>query len=94
MSKRYARLYSDGSLGVCPDDRDLEQARRELTGSTDDDDTELVQVEVKIIQMFGQKLKPQIVKEFSAMCPCCNTEIFIDCPVNEIEDEDTNAVTK
>jgi hypothetical protein len=82
MSRRYARLYSDGSLGVCPDGRDLVQAREELSGSTDDADTELVEVEMRIVQTFG-KPKLQIVREHSAQCPTCGTEVYIEVPTTD-----------
>lgn len=82
MSKRYARLYPDGSMSVCPDDKDLAQATKELSGSCDDEDTDLVQVEIRVVQMFG-KPKMQIVTEHSALCPMCNTEVFIEVPVTD-----------
>jgi hypothetical protein len=58
----------------------LKRATAELSGSNDDDDTELVQVELKVIQIFG-KPKMQLVTEHSAICPTCNTEVFVEVPV-------------
>lgn len=89
MSKRYARVYSDGSMGVCPDDRDLAQATKELSGSTDDEDTELVQVDIRVVKMFG-KPKMQLVTDYSAICPCCATEVFIEVPSNDSNDGISN----
>lgn len=80
MSKRYARLYQDGSLSVCPEGHDLKRATAELSGSNDDDDTELVQVELKVIQIFGMP-KMQLITEHSAICPTCHTEVFVEVPV-------------
>lgn len=52
--RRFARLYSDGSLNVSTEGESFERAKQLLSGSTDDDDTQLVQVDVRIVRSFGQ----------------------------------------
>ncbi|WP_020471535.1 hypothetical protein [Zavarzinella formosa] len=74
MTKRYGMLYGDGSMNICPDGQDLARARKELEASQDDGDTELVEVELKITQMFGPKQVRQAL-EHSVTCPVCNTEV-------------------
>jgi len=77
-------LYADGSLNICPEGQDLIRARKELESSSDDGDTLLVEVEVRVVQTFGPK-RPQIVQELSAICPTCHTEVYIDNPSAETE---------
>lgn len=52
MVLRIARLYSDGSFNVSSSD-DLEAGRRLISGSTDDADTELVEVDIVVMRNFG-----------------------------------------
>lgn len=78
-SRRFAALYEDGSLGVEPHGVDLEKARRRLMLSSDDDTTELVEVEVRVIQSHS-KPKLQAVTKHSAFCPTCHTEVFVEVP--------------
>ena len=57
-SLRYARLYSDGSFNVASDGEDQVAAVAKISGSTDDDDTQLVQVEIRVVASLGYpKLK-------------------------------------
>ena len=74
---RYARLYSDGSLGVEKYGVDELEARRMLCVS-DDDDTGLLEVEIRIIRTLG-KPKLQTVKDHEAQCPTCGEVFYIDC---------------
>lgn len=78
-SRRFAALYPDGSLGVEPHGVDLEKARKRLMIGSDDDDTELVEVEVRVVQSHS-KPKLQTATEHSASCPTCHTEVFIEVP--------------
>jgi hypothetical protein len=68
MTLRYARRYSDGSFNVSAMEDDFDIARKRLSGSTDDDDTELVQVEIEIVRTFGQ---PKLELVPSQVCACC-----------------------
>lgn len=55
---RYARLYSDGSFNVASSGEDRDAAVRKISGSTDDDDTQLVEVEIRVVASLGYpKLK-------------------------------------
>lgn len=78
-NRRFAALYPDGSLGVEPAGVDLEKARKRLMINSDDDDTELVEVEIRVV-LSHSKPKLQRVTEHSATCPTCNTEVFIEVP--------------
>jgi hypothetical protein len=66
-TRRYARLYSDGSYNVCPEGQNHDQAIRLLSGSTDDDDTEIVLVDIIVVKRFG-KPKLTVVAD---VCPHC-----------------------
>lgn len=74
---RYARLYSDGSLGIERYGVDELKARESLCVS-DDDDTQLLEVEIRIIRNLG-KPKLQTVKDHEAECPVCGEVFYIDC---------------
>ena len=50
---RYARLYSDGSFNVASESEDQVAAVAKISGSTDDDDTQLVQVEIRVVASLG-----------------------------------------
>lgn len=76
-SLRYARLYDDGSLSVERGGYDLETATRHLNASSDDDDTEMVQVHTRVVRTFG-KPKLKIVKQHCVTCPTCSEEIWFD----------------
>lgn len=84
MSRRFGMLYSDGSMNICPDGADLVKARKELEGSSDDGDTELIEIEVKVMQTFGPK-EARVI-ERSVPCPCCGTEVSIEDPSPESKD--------
>ena len=74
MGRRFAALYSDGSFGVEAAGRDLIDARKRLLGSSDDADTEIVEVEIKVVQIHG---KPKLVTEKTSSfctCPTCGEE--------------------
>ena len=74
MSKRYALIYTDGSMNVHADNSvTLTEARRMLGLSGDDPDTELVEIEVKVLQRFGPK-EVEKMPEHSVACPVCKTE--------------------
>lgn len=76
---RFARLYSDGGMGIMPAGTDFVEARRELIESHDDDDVELLEVEVTVIRSHGQP-KLQVVREHSARCPCCGETVYVEVP--------------
>lgn len=76
MSERYARLYGDGSFDVFSDTKDLETARRMLSCSSDDNDTQLVLVDIKVRQIFGPKAIECKTEPF-IKCPCCGEEIEV-----------------
>lgn len=79
--KRIARLYADGSFNVDSGDAiDLADAKHRLGTSQDDDDTELVEVEIRVIKSYG-KPKLSIVTELSMRCPCCQE--IIEMPIDE-----------
>lgn len=80
MSKRYAALYSDGSLNIFSAGKDLIQSRKELEMSTDDGETELVEVEIKIIATHGPKEVKQYIH--SVECPTCKEQIDIE-PISQ-----------
>ena len=52
--RRFARLSSDGSFNVSTEGEDIDAARKLLSASSDDDDTQLVQVEIAIINWLGR----------------------------------------
>ena len=52
-TRRFARLYGDGSLNVSSESEDEARARHLLNASSDDDDTKLVLVEISILQDMG-----------------------------------------
>ncbi len=54
-SVRFARLYTDGSMNVASMHDTEASAIRAITGSHDDDDTELVEVEVHVIRRIAHK---------------------------------------
>ena len=54
---RFARRYSDGSYDVSTEGMSEERARKSLLGSSDDDDTELVEVRLEIVRTLHCKLK-------------------------------------
>lgn len=58
MVLRIARLYCDGSFNVSSSN-DLEEGRRLISGSADDADTQLVEVDIVVTRNFGApKLEP------------------------------------
>lgn len=61
--KRFARLYADGSINIDSGEAEnLEQAKKRLGESKDDADTEIVEVEVKILKYYG-KPKLEVIKQ-------------------------------
>jgi hypothetical protein len=77
MTKRFALLYADGSISVLNADKDLEQARKEFLASSDDDDTRIVEVDIKIVASHGTP-KLQIIKAKCVTCPTCQDTIYFD----------------
>lgn len=58
LDRRYARLYSDGSFNVASAGEDRDTAVRRISGSSDDGDTQLVEVEIRVVASLGfPKLK-------------------------------------
>lgn len=54
MTRRLARRYSDGSFNVSTESDDIDRARQLLNASSDDADTELVEVDITITRSFGR----------------------------------------
>ncbi len=77
MAKRYARLYPDGSFNVDSGSTDLDTAIKRLSGSTDDDETQIVEVDIKVIATHGAP-KLKVVREKCITCPTCSEEIYIE----------------
>jgi hypothetical protein len=77
MTRRFALLYSDGSLNVSSGGEDLENSRNKLMHSYDDPDTELVEVDIKIMVSHGTP-KLKLVKTSCVVCPMCSEEIYFD----------------
>jgi hypothetical protein len=80
-TKRFAILYSDGGFNVLNQGHDLISAQKEGMWSHSDEDTKLVEVDIKVTKIFHEKNpRFQVATEHSANCPCCGTEVFIEVP--------------
>jgi len=77
MSRRFARLYDDGSFNVDSGAVNLEDARRRLGDSDDDDETEIVEVEITVIAHHGKK-RLKVVKDDCIECPTCKEQIPLE----------------
>lgn len=77
MGRRFALLYADGSINVYSGEADLETARKKLMHSYDDPDTELVEVDIKIMVSHGTP-KLKLVKTACVTCPTCSEEIYFE----------------
>ncbi len=62
LTRRYARLYNDGSLNISSEGEDVSRALHLLSGSRDDDDTQLVEIEMRIVRSLGAP-KLQIIPD-------------------------------
>jgi hypothetical protein len=51
---RFARLFSDGSLTVEAPGTDFLTARRRLLESSDDDDVEILEVDIRVLNTHGK----------------------------------------
>ncbi len=74
--RRYARMYSDGSFNVDRGGNDETIAIQRLSGSTDDDDTQLVEVDIRVIRMLYTKgllvvPKPDVVRDALIQAMSC-----------------------
>lgn len=76
---RYARLYADGGLGVMPAGASWEEARRNLLDSSDDDDTELLEIEITVIRTHGRP-KLRVARSHSVCCPTCGDVVHVEVP--------------
>lgn len=76
---RYARLYADGGIAVMPAGASWEEARRNLLDSSDDDDTELLEIEITVIRTHGRP-KLRAASSYSACCPTCGETVFVEVP--------------
>lgn len=76
---RYARLYADGGIAVMPAGMSWEAARQNLLDSSDDDDTELLEVEVIVVRTHGRP-KLRVASSYSACCPTCGETVFVEVP--------------
>lgn len=74
---RFARLHGDGSISVEPFGIDFIEARRRLLDGNDDCDTEILEVELRVVRSHGAP-KLQVVAEKVVTCPTCGEEIHID----------------
>lgn len=76
---RYARLYADGGIAVMPAGMSWEAARQELLDSSDDDDTELLEIEITVIRTHGRP-KLRMIRTHSACCPTCGEVVEVEVP--------------
>lgn len=76
---RYARLYADGGISVMPAGASWEDARRSLIDSSDDDDTELLEIEITVIRTHGRP-KLRALRSHSVCCPTCGDVIRVEMP--------------
>ena len=67
MVRRFARRYSDGSFNVASARETKEEAIYAISGSTDDDNTEVVEVEIEIVASHGRP-KLKIVSDICSEC--------------------------
>lgn len=74
---RFARLYSDGTMGLERPGMDFLQARKLLCDGHEDDETELLEVEITVIRTHG---RPHIatVTEAWVECPTCGEHVHDD----------------
>jgi hypothetical protein len=56
-----------------------EEARRNLLDSSDDDDTELLEIEITVIRTHGRP-KLRAASSYSACCPTCGETVFVEVP--------------
>ena len=52
---RYARIYDDGSMNVGSGGETEEEAIKKISGSSDDDDTQLAEIEVRLVRWITRK---------------------------------------
>jgi hypothetical protein len=74
---RFARLYPDGSVTVLSAKHDFTSARAELANSSDDDDTELLEVRLEVIRTHG-KPKLRAVSLYVGCCPTCGELVSME----------------
>lgn len=82
---RFARLYSDGSMGLEPAGTDFLTARERLLSSHDDADAEILEVDITVLRTHG-KPKLRVARERQVTCPTCGEHIYIE------DDADAQAV--
>jgi hypothetical protein len=78
MTKRIARRYSDGSFNVSTESEDVDRARHLLNASSDDNDTELVEVDITITRSFGRP-KLEVVPSDAKEAVVHAARRFSDC---------------
>lgn len=93
MVVRFARVYSDGSVNVSSEGEDYARALKLMVDSSDDDDTQLVQVEFRVIGNFGSpKIKLVASKDavrdaLEQAYDCIKGETPEDCTDEEARDD-------
>ena len=74
---RFARLYSDGTMGVEQAGADFLTARQRLTEGHDDPDVELLEIEIVVIRSHGRP-RLRAVTDRHVTCPTCGEEIYVE----------------
>ena len=90
---RIARMYDDGSFCINRGDDDEATTIRRLSGSADDDDTQLVEVEIRVIRWISQKslrvvAPTDIVRDaLEQAMDCIRGETPEDCTPDEARED-------
>ena len=90
---RIARMYDDGSFCINRGDDDEATAIRRLSGRADDDDTQLVEVEIRVIRWISQKslrvvAPTDIVRDaLEQAMDCIRGETPEDCTPDEARED-------
>lgn len=77
MSKRFAILYSDGSFNVDSDSDNMLRSKKRFDWDGCDPDCQLVQVDIKVVKMYGPRAVPLPIQH-CVSCPTCGTEVSLD----------------
>jgi hypothetical protein len=97
---RFARMYDDGSFNINRGDNDEATAIRRLSGSEDDDDTQLVEVEIRVIRWIAHKglrvvAPTDIVRDaLEQALDCIRGETPEDCSPDEAREDTVQKVRR
>ncbi len=97
---RFARMYDDGSFNINRGDDDEATAIRRLSGSEDDDDTQLVEVEIRVIRWIARKglrvvAPTDIVRDaLEQALDCIRGETPEDCTREDAREETVQKVRR